>query len=190
MQSALAFLVSALLDLYVISFFLRLVMAWVRADFRNPLAQFIIKITNPLVIPARRFIPALAGLDTATLVVMLAVQTLATAIVVQLACVGGGDLAQIAIFGLVRLAHLVLRTFSLLMLVYVITSWVSGGGGYNPAIALLAAIVEPLLTPFRRFIPTIGGLDLSPVFALLAIEFVNRLIPAGPAFAGLICMPT
>jgi YggT family protein len=188
MQSALVFLTSALLDLYVISFFLRLVMAWVRAEFRNPLAQFIVKITNPLVIPARRFIPAVAGLDTASLVVLLVVQSLATAIIVQLACVGGAAVSQIVIFGLMRLAHLVLRTYSLLMLVYVVTSWVNTGG-YNPAIALLASVVEPLLAPFRRIIPTIGGLDLSPVLALLAIEFLNRLIPAGPGTAGLVCIP-
>jgi YggT family protein len=189
MQSALAFLASALLDLYVICFFLRLVMAWVRADFRNPLAQFVIKVTNPLVIPARRFIPAVAGVDTATLVVLLLLQSLATAIVVQLACVGGGDVAQIVIYGLVRLAHLVLNLYFWLIVIYVISSWV-GQGGYNPALALLAAVVRPVLSIVQRFVPTIGGLDISPIIAGLAIGFVERLIPAGPAFAGLVCMPT
>jgi YggT family protein len=188
MQGALTFLTSSILDLYVICFVLRLVMAWVRADFRNPLAQFIVKITNPLVIPARRFIPAIGGIDLATLVVLLVVQSVATAIIVQLACVGGADVGAIVVFGLLRLAHLALRTCSLLMFVYVVMSWVASGG-YNPAIALLSAIVEPLLAPFRRIIPTIGGLDLSPVFALLAIEFVNRLVPAGPGAAGLVCIP-
>jgi YggT family protein len=74
------------------------------------------------------------------------------------------------------------------MLVYVISSWMSPGG-YNPAIAMLSGLVEPVLAPFRRILPPIGGFDLSPVFALLAIEFLNRLIPAGVTFTGLACAP-
>jgi YggT family protein len=188
MQSALTFLTSALLDLYVIAFVLRLVMAWMRADFRNPLAQFIVKVTNPLVIPARRFIPSIGGVDTATLVVLLAVQSLSTAIVVQLACVGGADIGQIVVYGLFRLAHLVLNLYFWLILVYVLASWI-GQGGYNPAIAILASLVDPLLAPIRRLIPTIAGFDLSPIVAFLAIGFVERLIPAGTAFVGLVCIP-
>jgi YggT family protein len=188
MQNALTFLASAVLDLYVIAFVLRLLIGWVRADFRNPLAQFILKVTNPLVIPARRFIPSLAGLDSATLVVMVIVQSLATAIIVQLACVGGAEVGQIIAFGLLRLVHLVLRTFSMLLIIYVVSSWISAGG-YNPAIALLSSIVEPVLAPFRRIIPTIGGFDLSPVAALIAIEFMNRLIPDSPGTVGLLCVP-
>ena len=189
MQDALTYLASAVLDLYVIAFFLRLVLAWIRADFRNPLAQVILKVTNPLVIPARRFIPAARGLDTATLVVLLVVQTLATAVVVQFACVGRASVGQIIALGLFRLTHLVLRTYSLLMVVYVVSSWFVPGGSYNPALALLARIVEPLLVPFRRIIPLIAGLDLSPLAAFFLLEFLNRLIPAGPGSTGLTCLP-
>jgi YggT family protein len=188
MQDALTFITAAILDLYVVTFFLRLVLGWVRADFRNPLAQFIVKITNPLVLPARRFIPPVGGIDMATLVVLLIVQSLATALLVQLACVGSPEVGQIVVFGLLRLTHLVLRTYSLLLLVYVISSWVASGG-YNPALALLASLVEPVLAPFRRIIPLIGGLDLSPIAVLLLIEFLHRLIPSGPMNVGLMCVP-
>jgi YggT family protein len=186
MQDAFAFVVSTLVDLYVITFFLRLVLQWVRADFRNPLAQFIVRVTNPVVLPLRRVIPAIGGLDTATILGMLAVQSLATAILVPLACLGGAEPGQVLSLALLRLAHLILRTYSLLMLVYVVMSWI-GSGTYNPAARILADIVEPVLAPFRRLIPTIGGLDISPVFAFIAIEFLNRALPSGAAFAGLMC---
>jgi YggT family protein len=188
MQDAFTFILASLFDLYVVTFFLRLALAWSRADFRNPLAQFIVKVTNPLVVPARRFIPAAGGLDTATLVVLVVLQSISTGVLVQLACLGSPEVGQVVVMGLLRLVHLVLRTYSLLMLVYVISSWISPGG-YNPALAMLDGLVEPLLAPFRRFIPPIGGFDLSPLFALILIEALNRAIPPGAAVAGLACAP-
>jgi YggT family protein len=186
-QNAFTFIISSLLNMYVITFFLRLVLASARADFRNPLAQFIVKVTNPLVIPARRIIPAVGGLDTATLVILLVVQTIATAILVKLSCVGEAQISQIVLFGLVRLVHLILTTYFWLIIVYVVSSWVSPGG-YNPALAMLGAVVEPVLAPFRRLIPTIGGLDLSPVFVFLALGFLERLIPGASQVTGLVCL--
>lgn len=188
MQNGLTFIISSLLNLYVITFYLRLALAWARADFRNPLAQFIVKVTNPLVIPARRFIPPAGGLDLATLAVLLVLQTVATAILVKIACIGGGDVGQIIGLGLMRLLDLVLSTYSLLLLIYVISSWVTPGG-YNPAIAMLASLVEPMLAPFRRIVPPIAGFDLSPLFALLLIGFLTRVIPSGAQVSGLACPP-
>jgi YggT family protein len=187
MQNALVFILITLLDLYVMTFFLRLAMAWFRTDFRNPLAQFVLKVTNPLVIPARRLVPAIGGLDTATLVVLLLVQTAATALLAQLACAGSGDFGHLVLAGLLRLAHLVLRTASFLVLIYVIASWVSPGGGYNPAIAMLSGLVDPLLRPLRRFIPPIGGFDLSPLFLIVALEALNIAIPSARQVGPLVC---
>jgi YggT family protein len=188
MQNALTFLTAAILDLYVITFFLRFVLGLVRADFRNPLAQLVIKVTNPLVLPARRVVPSVAGIDAATVLVLIVVQSLATAVLVQLACPGDAQFGQVVAFGLLRLAHLVLRTYTVLLLIYVVSSWIAPGG-YNPALALLASLVGPVLEPFRRVIPLIGGLDLSPLAALLIIEFLHRLIPASPLTVGLVCVP-
>lgn len=185
MQNAFTFLLSAVLDLYLIAVFLRLLLGWVRADYRNPLSQFVVKVTNPLVIPARRFIPAAGGLDLATVVVLLGLQLVATALLVQIAC-GGGSLGQIAVLGCMRLVSLVLNLYFWLLIVYVIASWISPGG-YNPALAVLATIVEPLLAPLRRILPPIAGFDLSPILAFLAIGFLQRLLPGGPALSGLLC---
>lgn len=187
MQNAFTFVVSALFDLYVITFVLRFLLARARADFRNPLSQFVVKVTNPLLMPARRFIPPIGGLDTATLLLIVLLQSIGTAILVKLACVGDAGIGQILTLGLVRLVHLVLNLYFWLIIVYVLSSWV-GSGGYNPVLAVLSSVVEPLLRPLRRIIPTIGGLDISPVFALLAIGFLERLVPSGVQLAGMICL--
>lgn len=188
MQGAFIFIISALLDLYLVALMLRLALGMGRMDFRNPLAQAILKATNPLVLPARRLLPPAGRLDTATLAVLLLVELAGTALLVALACIAPAGLGQLFVLGLLRLTHLVLRTCFLLILVHVIASWVSPGG-YNPVLGLLAALVEPLLAPFRRVIPMLGPLDISPVFALLAVEFLDRLFPHGPAAVGMLCIP-
>ncbi|MBM4196763.1 MAG: YggT family protein [Gammaproteobacteria bacterium] len=177
MQSALIFVLQTLLDLYIVTFFLRVVLAWTRADFRNPLAQFIIKVTNPLVIPARRLIPSIGGLDTATLVVMFLLQVAATALLASVGCGAVAEPAQLVLTAGLRLVHLVLSTYTYLILIYVVASWVSPGG-YNPAIAMLSGVVEPVIAPFRRVIPAIGGMDLSPLFAILLVQALKIAIPA------------
>lgn len=187
MTDAVTYVLSTLLDIYVAALFLRLALQWVRGDFRNPLAQFIMRITNPLVLPARRIVPSVGGIDAATVVVLLAVAILGAFALAQLACVGNANAGQYVILGLLRLVHLVLRTWSVLIILYVVMSWL-GAGTYNPAANLLTALVEPVLAPLRRFIPTLGGLDISPVIAMIAIEFLIRLVPSGFRATGLLCL--
>ena len=186
MQNALTFIFRTLLDLYIITFVLRFVLQWIRADVRNPLTQFILRVTNPLVIPVRRVVPSISGIDTATVVVVLLLEILATAVLIQLACVGSTDPGQVILIAILRLIHLLLRIYLVVILVYVVLSWISPGT-YNPAANLLAAIAEPVLQPIRRLIPPIAGLDLSPLFAIIGIQAVTMLLPAGRAMAGLIC---
>jgi YggT family protein len=186
MQNALTFIFRTLLDLYIITFVLRFVLQWIRADVRNPLTQFILRVTNPLVIPVRRVVPPISGIDTATVLVVLLLEILATAVLIQLACVGSTDPGQVILIATLRLIHLLLRIYLVVILVYVVLSWISPGT-YNPAANLLAAIAEPVLQPIRRLIPPIAGLDLSPLFAIIGIQAVTMLLPAGRAMAGLIC---
>jgi len=186
MQNALTFIFRTLLDLYIITFVLRFVLQWIRADVRNPLTQFILRVTNPLVIPVRRVVPPISGIDTATVLVVLLLEILATAVLIQLACVGSTDPGQVILIAILRLIHLLLRIYLVVILVYVVLSWISPGT-YNPAANLLAAIAEPVLQPIRRLIPPIAGLDLSPLFAIIGIQAVTMLLPAGRAMAGLIC---
>jgi len=185
MTNALVFIVATLIDLYVIAFVLRFILQWRRADFRNPLSQFIVAVTSPLVIPLRRFIPSVAGLDTSSLVVAFLLKGIEYGAMTALLCTtpaGPLDLLLITVFSLIRTG---LNLYFFLILVSVILSWVAQG--YNPMAAIINQLVEPVLAPLRRFIPPIGGFDISPIFAIIGIQALTMLIPKAQLFIGLGC---
>jgi len=187
MQNALVFLISTLVNLYLVALLLRILLQRQRVDFSNPLVQFVITVTNPLVIPVRRYVPPIYGIDTASVLVALVIKTLSLWLLLSMICIANPDAMQLigtAVLGLVRLT---LNLYFFLILAYVILSWVSTGG-YNPAAALLNGVVEPLLAPFRRWIPSIGGLDLSPLIAIIAIQFIMLLMPSAQSLIpGALC---
>lgn len=186
MQNALVFILRTLFDLYILTFALRLLLQWAAVDKRNPLVQFILRVTNPLVIPLRRLLPAVGRIDTATVVVLVGLQVLATLLVVRIGCIGEPEILAVLSLALLNLVRLALSIFTWSIIIYVVLSWVSPGG-YNPGAALVAAIVEPILAPFRRLIPAIGGLDLSPLFALIAIQALSMLLPVDRILSGMLC---
>lgn len=173
MTNAIHFLLGTIADLFILAFVLRLVLQAVRADFYNPISQAILRITNPLVIPARRFIPAAGKLDLATLVVIFALE-LATVLALwgfqnlgqPLPFPGLGTLFNLALF---RLLNLVLQFYFFAMLIYALLSWF-GPHGQHPAGRLLGQLCEPLLRPVRRLLPPAGGLDFSVLIVLLLLQ--------------------
>ena len=187
MQNALVFVLRTLFDLYVVTFALRLLLQWAAVDKRNPLVQFILRITNPLVIPLRRLLPAIGRFDTATIVALLGLQVLGTALLVRIGCVGDPALWQVLALAVLSIVKLALGVLTWAIILYVVLSWVSPGG-YNPGVALVAAVAEPVLAPFRRLIPPIGGLDLSALFALIAIQALAMLVPVDLVQSGMLCV--
>ncbi len=187
MQNALIFIVKTLLDLYIITFVLRFILQWVRADFRNPVTQFFVRVTNPLVIPARRFIPSISGFDTASILIVVLLELAVTIILVNLTCMNDPNFIQVIGLTLLRLIYLTMRIYLFVILIYVVLSWINPGS-FNPAANLLSSIAEPVLRPFRRLIPAIGGLDLSALFALIAIQAATMLLPIGQVVAGMGCL--
>lgn len=179
--SAIVFVVNALASLYLLVLLLRFWMPWLRADFRNPLAQGILRFTNPLVIPVRRIVPSFGRLDTATVLVAFIVQYL-TVLVLLLILGQSADFVSIAITSIVKLTVLSINLFVYAIFIRIILSWLSPGG-YNPATAIIETLTEPVLRPFRRLIPSMGGFDISPVFAVIlllaATILVNGLKPLG-----------
>ena len=188
MQNALVFILRSLFELYVLTFALRLLLQWAVVDKRNPLVQFILRITNPVVIPLRRLLPSMGRIDTATLVALIGLQLAGTALLVRIGCAGDPALWQVLALTVLSLVKLALSVFTWAIILYVVLSWVSSGG-YNPGAAVVAAVVEPVLAPFRRLIPPIGGLDLSPLFALIAIQAVSMLVPVNRVMSGMLCGP-
>lgn len=188
MENALLFIVKTLFDLYVLTFALRLILQWAAVDKRNPLVQFILRVTGPLVIPLRRVLPPIGRIDTATVVALLGLQVVGTYLLVRIGCIGEPAIWQILSQAMLGVVRLVLNVFTWSIIIYVVLSWVSPGT-YNPAAAVIAAIVEPVLAPFRRLIPLIGGIDLSPLFALIALQALSMLIPTGRILSGMLCSP-
>ena len=171
---AFSYLIGTLIDLYVAAVLLRLLLQLVRADFYNPLCQFLVRITNPVVIPFRRFIPSIGPVDTASIVVMLILQAIGVFLITRLGSIDMSP-AEVFIYSGIKLVMMLLITYMILIIVSVIVSWF-GGGARHPIVPLVYQLTEPVLRPFRKVIPTIGGLDLSPLFALIAIRFVMLLL--------------
>jgi YggT family protein len=175
MQSAMIFLVRTFTDLYLLTFLLRFIMQWARADFYNPLAQFVVRVTNPLVVPARRFLPSARSIDAPTLIVLVALEALVTWLLLAIANFSA-PVGYFVALVVLRLVNLTLWLYTLAILVYVLLSWI-GPGRYNPVGALLDDLIAPVLRPFRRLLPPIGGLDLSPLIVLILIQAVRIALP-------------
>ncbi|WP_322978850.1 YggT family protein [Pseudomonas sp. C11] len=183
---ALIYIIQTLGSLYLLIVLLRFILQLVRADFYNPLSQFVVKATKPLLTPLRRIIPGFAGLDLASLILAILVQLVL--MVVTLTLMGynvGGFILQLLVWSVIGVTSLFLKVFFFAMIISVILSWVAPGS-YNPGAQLVNQICEPLLAPFRRLLPNLGGLDISPIFAFIAINLADRFIIGGlAAYTGL-----
>lgn len=170
---ALSFIVGSIGQLLVYVLLLRFLLPWFRADFRNPLAQAILKITSPLVVPLRRIIPAFGRIDTATLLVVFFVLYLTLFLIALIINLNPGP-AILALSSVAYIPMLILRLFFFLIIVRVILSWISPGG-YNPAIALFHTLTDPVMRPFQRIVPPLGGFDVSPILVIILIGALIRL---------------
>lgn len=172
--NAFSYLIGTLIDLYITAVMLRLLLQWVKADFYNPVCQFLVKVTNPVLVPLRRIIPSVGRLDTASVVLMIALEILSVWVVSK---IGAAPLAmeQIIVFSLFKLLATLLWTYFFLIIVAVILSW-AGARLRHPAVPLVYQLTGPVLAPIRKIIPAIAGIDLSPLFALVAIRFLLLLL--------------
>lgn len=168
MTQALYFIIKSLAHLYVLLFLLRLWLPLVGADFRNPVAQAILRFTAPLIVPVRRFIPPFGRIDSATVLVTFLIEC---AVVFVLFSLLGRlpDPVFVAMVALSQLVILSLQLFSIAIFVRVVMSWI-GPTNYNPMLAMAEALAEPVVRPFRRVIPPLGGIDFSPMITLILLQ--------------------
>ena len=176
-MDAIRYIVDTLLWLLTLAFVLRLLFQWARADFRDPMADAIVRVTNWLILPLRKVLPPVGKVDTATVVAVVAAASVRTLAALALAGagIGVGDLGAFLRITIVDLAGLVLRIYLFALLLYWLTSFVSPGG-YAPGIRLLSQLCEPILKPVRRIIPPIGQIDFSVLWVSIAIGALLRLI--------------
>lgn len=173
-MNALIFIINSIAQLYLLVLLLRFWLPLLRADFRNPIAQGILKLTSPLVIPLRRVVPSIGRIDTATVIVAFALQYLTIWLLMALQNYSP-DILSISLTSLVDLVLLSLRLFMFAIIIYVILSWISPGA-YNPATAIISSLVYPILAPFSALLPKPGGIDLSPILVIILLQASMILI--------------
>ena len=173
-DSAFAYLVDTLIGLYAIAVLLRLLLQWVRADYYNPICQILARITDPPILPLRRVLPSIGRFDVAAAVLLVLLEMLA--LYLQLLITGqGAGLAALVVVALKGVVRMVLTTYLVLIIGSVLISWL-GQGARHPVIPLIYQLTEPVLAPIRRILPPLGGLDLSPLVALIGIQFLIVLL--------------
>lgn len=174
-MDAIRYIISALLWLLFFAFLLRVILQFARADFRNPISQAVLKVTNPLVLPLRRVIPPIGKVDLASVVALLLVQLAAVCIELWINGIGIPPAPQLIGVIALDLARKVVQFYFVALIIYAVLSWVAPGT-YSPASSLLDRICEPLVNPVRRVIPPIGGLDLSVVFVMILLGALLRVL--------------
>jgi len=171
-MEAMIYLLRFAFDALLMILIMRVWLQWVKADFYNPLSQFIVKVSNPLVVPFRRIIPGLGGVDLATIIVAYVIATLKF---VTLAALTGENLGLLAFYiGLLVMLKQAGFMIFMIMIIMAIMSWVVQG--YNPTLMVFHQLTEPFLNPIRRIIPNMGGLDLSMIIAFLLMNVLNILL--------------
>lgn len=168
---AIIFIVRTLLQVLLVTvFLLRVLLPLARADSRNQLSQAVVRLTNPLVLPLRRILPPIGKIDTASIVALLIVQIAATATLWLLRAYPGVTTpSQFMYVVLLTLLGTILQFYTFALILYVLLSWIAPGT-YSPAAALLSSLCEPLLSPVRRLIPPLAGIDFSALFVIIGMQ--------------------
>jgi YggT family protein len=174
-NNAIFFLVTTLFDLAMWLQLLRILLQWVRADFHNPMSQLVWQATRYPTDWLRTLIPRWRRLDTAALLVLIALALLYVYSVAAL--LGAGMSALSALwYAVLKVLVLAVNLYTFTLFVQAILSWL-GPGVNNPASNVLWSLNEPMLRPVRRFVPPVAGLDLAPLLVMLLLQVVARLIP-------------
>lgn len=174
-MDAIRYIISALLWLLFFAFLLRVILQFVRADFRNPISRAVLKVTNPLVLPLRRVIPPVGKVDLASVIALILVEVGAVCIELWIAGIALPPLPLLVKAMAIDLTRKIIQFYFVALIIYAVLSWIAPGT-YSPASSLLDRICEPLVNPVRRVIPPIGGLDLSVVFVMILLGALLRLL--------------
>ena len=174
MTDPIIFLIDTLFSLYILAVLLRFLLQWCGADFYNPISQFLVKITHPPLKVLRRFVPSIGKIDTSSLVLVLALQMLADFSILLLKGVTI-NIGALTILSLTQLISLLINVFVFAVFARAILSWLNPGT-FSAAASILATLTEPLLDICRKVIPDLGGMDLSPLAALLLLQLAKMVI--------------
>ncbi len=162
------FLISSIISLYVFAVLLRLLLGFSRADFRNPLSQFVVKATNPVLAPMRRFIPSFGKIDTSAVVLAYGLTLLKNSLI-SLIGYGSMNLPQLLFTSLGDLIIGIIWLYIIVLFIGVIFSWM-GNAAHHPMYPLINSLTNPILRPIRKFVPSVGMMDFSTLVAILLLN--------------------
>ncbi|MBL3527493.1 MAG: YggT family protein [gamma proteobacterium endosymbiont of Lamellibrachia anaximandri] len=168
------FLIQTLFGLYILAVMLRLILQLVKADFYNPVSQFLVRATNPPLKLLRRFIPGFGGIDISSIVLAWILKAAELGLVILLSGASVSALGPI-LWAIPELVELLINIFLFAILIQVILSWINPGA-YNPVSALLHSLTDPVMRPARRILPPISGLDLSPMLVMIGLVLLKMLL--------------
>ncbi|MCF6204231.1 MAG: YggT family protein [Methylococcaceae bacterium] len=174
MTNPVIFLIDTLVSLYILAVVLRFLLQWTRADFYNPISQFLVKITHPPLKFLRRFVPSIGKIDTSSIVLALVLQMIADFSILMLKGVVV-SIPALVVLSFTQLVSLLINIFIFAVFARAILSWFDSGS-YNSATSLLQSLTEPVLNMCRKVIPDLGGMDLSPLIALVALQLAKMMI--------------
>ena len=169
------FVIDTVFSLYILAVLLRFLLQWCGADFYNPISQFLVKVTHPPLKILRRFVPSIGKIDTSSLVLILALQMLADFSISLLFSGSMVNIGALTLTAIAQLISLLLNIFVFTIFASAILSWVNPGSFYSTA-SILTTLSNPLLNIIRRGIPDLGGIDLSPLVALVLLQLAKMLI--------------
>lgn len=176
LSMAALFLINTIFDLYLLILMARIILAWVHADYYSPLTQIIVKLTKPIIDPLRRFIPNFKGIELSTLLVILILEIIKFFLIGLLTIGFPGNILGIFILAAADVIKIFLNTFFYAILIQAILSWIQP---YSPVIRMLSQLTYPVMRPIQKYIPPVGGFDISPIPAMIILQLLIILI-VGP----------
>ena len=174
MSDPIIFLIDTLFSLYILAVLLRFLLQWCGADFYNPISQFLVKVTHPPLKILRRFVPSIGKIDTSALILVLVLQMIADFSILLLKGVTI-NIGALTILSITQLISLLINVMVFAVFARALLSWINQGA-FDAAASILATLTEPLLNICRKVIPSMGGIDLSPLAALLLLQLAKMVI--------------
>lgn len=181
MGSSTALIFSTLTGIYLLAVLLRFLLQVAKADFYNPVSQAVIKITDPVIRTLRTFIPGYRGIDFSSLVLAFVVEVVAICVLITLygGSVSGVGYTNIVTWAFVGVVLFIVSIYYYAILASIIMSFVmmfSGSTNPHPLLLLVWQLTEPVMAPVRKIIPSMGGLDFSPIFIFIAIQIIQNFV--------------
>lgn len=176
------YIIQTLGSIYLFLVVLRFLLQLVKADYYNPISRMIVKATNPLLVPLRKVIPGFWGIDFACILLAILVKLVVLQVIILIAGFGLQNPLLLVPWSLLGILSLISQTFFWALLILVIASWVAPYSA-NPALSLVRQLIEPVVSPIRRVLPNLGGLDFSPMVLMMGLHIFNQYIMPALAHA-------